>query len=407
VADLQWDNLIIEGRAAPPPIDEARFRAWMQDRPIFVSSTMDDEMSPARSALRTAIRSWGAEPVMWEEITPRDQGPRDAYLEGVDRSQIVLLLLGKRYGVSDESGYSPTHQEARRAAQQGILRLLWEPAGISGGERDGRLNDWLRSLYNEVSAGKYADPQDLVSQLERRLREVASAQESVWVKLGPVVFPGQVAWRTSRGSAVFEVTTSVREGAVRRTLAAAGQFSNRVRLDRLTWGVESHEVDVETSDVRSVAASEDVATLSCVPPRNRGGGWSLGGVNYVDQSGRTFGPAAQAELWAARALFGTGSAGPPGRDTFDLMQSMTAPDGPVLPDLLQRHRAQGWLAEGLTRLYLVEGLIPRFGGHFDRLEVGPATAAGVRVLASFVPETLRPETGTIRGTVPLGIPRAA
>jgi len=400
--DLQWDNLIIERRTAPPPIDEARFGAWMQDRPVFVSSTMDDEMTPARTALRAALRSWGGEPVMWEEITPRDQGPRDAYLAGADRSDVFVLLLGKRYGVTDDTGYSPTHQEARRATERGILRLLWEPAGIAGSERDGRLNDWLRSLHNEVSAGRYADPQDLVTQLERRLREVASAQEAVWVKLGPLVFPGKVARRTSGGSTTFEVTTSVRDGAIRRALAEAGQFSGRTRLDRLTWGMESHEVDVESADVRSVAASEDEVTLRCRPPRNRGGGWSMGGVTYVDQSGRTIGPGAQAELWAARALFG---GAPPERGAFDFVHSMTAPDGPDLPGLLRQHGTQGWLAEGLARLYLVEGLLSHFGGHFDRLEVGPATAGGVRVLAAFVPDTSQSESAAIRGTATLGNPR--
>lgn len=54
---------------------------------------------------------------MWEETTPRDQGPRDAYLEGADRSQIFLLPHGMRYGVSDESGFSPPHQETSRAAE--------------------------------------------------------------------------------------------------------------------------------------------------------------------------------------------------------------------------------------------------------------------------------------------------
>ena len=55
---------------------------------------------------------------MWEEITPRDEGPQRAYLSGVDRSSVFLLILGSRYGVTDQTGYSPTHQEGNRAAER-------------------------------------------------------------------------------------------------------------------------------------------------------------------------------------------------------------------------------------------------------------------------------------------------
>lgn len=64
---------------------------------------------------------------------------------------------------------------------------------------------------------------------------------------------------------------------------------------------------------------------------------------------------------------------------------MLEPKGPSLAEVLAREGAQGWLAEVLIRLYLVEGLLTRFGGHFKRLEVGPATSTGVRIDIRFVP----------------------
>ena len=400
MSDPQWDHLIVEQRTAPPLLDAERFRSWMLGRPNFVSSVMDDEMAPAREAARVTIRRLGGEPVMWEEMTPRDQRAQDAYLDGVDRSLVFVLLLGKRYGVSDSSGYSPTHQEANRAAERGILRLLWEPAGLSPAERDGRLNDWLRSLYNEVSGGKYTGPEDLDVQLERRLHEIASAQERLWMKLGPLVFPGTVRRRSSGRDLVLEVTTRVRDGALRRALADAARPAHGLRLDRLTWAMDSQPVDRVETEVRSVAASEDEVLLVCQQSGSswRSGGNPLGGATYTDQTGRRFGPAAQAELWARQALFGEDAA--PG-GSADLVHVFTAPGGPTLTDVLNRHRAQGWLAEGLVRLYLVEGLIARLGGHLDRLQVGPATASSVRISAAFTPESLRPERASIDGIVPL------
>ena len=82
-------------------------------------------------------------PSCGEEITPRDEGPQRAYLTGVDRSSVFLLILGSRYIITDQTGYSPTHQEGNRAAEQRIPRLLFELASLKDSERDGRLNDWL------------------------------------------------------------------------------------------------------------------------------------------------------------------------------------------------------------------------------------------------------------------------
>jgi hypothetical protein len=39
---------------------------------------MDQEMTPYRNAVRAHLHAIGASPVMWEEITPRDEGPQRA-----------------------------------------------------------------------------------------------------------------------------------------------------------------------------------------------------------------------------------------------------------------------------------------------------------------------------------------
>src|SRR5438552_15699414 len=118
-----WTDLIIERSAHPAPLSDERYRAWMAGRPIFVSSLMDPEMAPFREAVRAHLHTMGATLVMWEEITPRDEGPQRGYLGGVDRSTVFLLILGSRYVVADNSGYSPTHQKGNRAAEIRIPRL--------------------------------------------------------------------------------------------------------------------------------------------------------------------------------------------------------------------------------------------------------------------------------------------
>lgn len=396
MAAVQWDNLIIDRRAVPKALSDQQFREWMTGRPIFISSVMDDEMNPARAALRGWIYEWGGEPVMWEEITPRDQSAQNAYLTGVERSDVFVLLLGSRYGIADSTGYSPTHKEANRAKERGITRLLFEPAGLAASSRAGMANDWLRSLYSEVSAGKYFDTDDLVGQLERRLREFASAQETPWIRLGSILVSGTVGRRSSQSGTQFFVKSTVREPAVRHKLSELSAWRSRVQMDRLTWGTETYPVEMSESEVQTSITSEGEVTLICRLATNRADSPMHVGLN--DANGRSVGAAEQAAIWARRALFGEESRP---RDAADLLHSFTAPDGLTLPQVLSKHQAQGWLAEGLVRLYLIEGLIAKYGGHFEHLDVSPSTAASVRVEALFRLNDFGSSPVEIVGSVPL------
>lgn len=382
-AESTWDSLVVEDATHPAPLSDERFRDWMAGRRIFVSSTMDAEMSPHREAARAYIHRMGATPVMWEEITPRDEGPQRAYLSGVDRSSVFLLLLGSRYGVTDASGYSPTHQEGNRAAERRIPRLLFTLASVKDADRDGRLNDWLRSLYTELAGGSFASGDDLVAQLDARLREMAAQSERVWIKLGNLVFPGAVASRfEGTGGGEFVVTARVRAGGVRRALLDYGQpFGPRSRAGRLTWAVNSFPVQVQSVAVETEYTGEDVVKVTCRTPQNWHGGTDSHYAMLASYGSVT--AAEMASMWARRAILGQEVEGRR-RGAFDLAGSFSEPDVMTLPEVLRAHDAGGWLAEGLTRLYAVEEVSRRYGGHFENLEVGPAVATGVRIWGRFI-----------------------
>lgn len=396
MAAPQWTNLIIDRRAAPRRLTDEQFQEWMAGRPIFVSSVMDKEMNPARDAVRAWIHQWGGEPVMWEEIVPRDQRSQYAYLDGVDRSNVFVLLLGSRYGVADDSGASPTHKEGTRAKERGVTRLLFTPADLASSDRDVKVNDWLGSLYNEVSAAKYANPDDLTRQLGQRLRELASAQETPWVKVGPIIVPGSVRQRTSKGETEFVVTAAVKDPTARRALSGLGGWQSRGQVDRLTWGTETFPVDVSDVEIQTTATSEGNVTLTCRLARNRNDNPMH--IGLTAGFGRTIGAGEQAVAWARRAILGEEVGR---RDATDLLHSMTAPDGPTLPQVLAAHGAREWLAEGLVRLYLIEGLVTKYGGHFERLDVGPAAATTVRVAAVFRLNDFQGSSVVIEDAVPL------
>lgn len=389
-----WEDLVIEGRSAPPRLSDDQFAEWVRGRPIFVSSPIDEEMTPNREAVRARLESLGAEPVMWEAITPQDRRPESAYLEGVDRSHLFVLLAGKRYGVSDSSGYSATHKEAMRAEERGTPRLLFERARLLPADRDGKLNDWLKSMYVGVSGATYPDPPGLEERLEDRLRDIAASQESTWVKLGRFVFPGQVGRRSGTGGSEYTARALLLDGVARHY--ANELVSSRYRgTNLLTWGTTSEQVNVTAVDIETVATSRDsmVIRMSGV---ESGGPLRTVAFGTISSGGRTADAAEQVTGFAEMAFFGAD----PGKwDRF--MRAVFGPSGPTLPQVLATTRAESWLAEGLVRLFIVENLLGRFGGYFTRLDVGPATGKSIRLGCQFIPGGQRPETITIAGAVPL------
>jgi hypothetical protein len=392
MGNAEWKDLLLERRLAPEPLSDGEFTAWMRRRPVFISSTMDEPMVPYRDAARAAITELGAEAVLWEGITPRDQRAEDAFLEGVDRSSLLILLVGRRYGIADETGYSASHKEVIRAGERGISRLLFEVGEVQPNERDGRLNDWLRSLYSEVSTGSAADEIQLRTMIGSRLRELAASQERTWIKLGRLVFPGQVARATGRSGSSLTVTASVREPAIRRQLGDVVGAPYRAG-DRLTWASTTEAIEVRQVEIRTTTASRDDVTITCEGP---GGRSLMGTILYgtVSAGGRSYGTADQVAAWVEERVLGRKNASLP-----DIIRGFFGDDEPSLPHVLETNAASGWLAEGLSRLFVVEGVLEKYGGYFDTLEVGPAIATGIRLNLAHV--SGNDDVARVTGIIPL------
>lgn len=93
---------------------------------VFVSSLIVG-MEDFREAAVSAIRSLGHEPIVAEQFSAEPNSPRIACLSGVRDSQLVVLILGERYGAVLPSGISATHEEYREAKdQKPILAFVQE-----------------------------------------------------------------------------------------------------------------------------------------------------------------------------------------------------------------------------------------------------------------------------------------
>jgi len=388
--DDRWRNLTIERAIAPIPVSDDEFRSWMHDRSIFVSAVMDDQMRTYRARVREGLLSWGARAEMWEQFAPQDLGPQRAYLDGVDRSSVFLLLLGSRYGVVDDTGYSPTHKENNRASDRHITRLLFVEASATPSDRDGRLNDWLNSLYVGISGVQFQSPEELWKRIESSLRELAAEDQQFWIKLGDFVFPGEVEQKRTREGVQITISARVKTVELRNALLLLSGDRSSVDIGRLTWSNYSLKVRVEQVESTSTRSGHDTIKITC---GNRDD-------SYAPTEWTPVGQGDAIKVWVRWAFFGEA----PDNANADLQTMFTSPKSDPLPSVLKSVKASGWLASGLSRLYMVEEVARRYDGQFDMLQIGPATARGISVSGQFHTkgwsnsETV-PVTGAVRLSV--------
>ena len=81
---------------------------------VFISSVIAG-MGDHRAAAREAAESLGYTVIAAEDFGASPSSPQQVCLEGVRDADVVVLLLGARYGTPQRSGLSPTHEEYREA----------------------------------------------------------------------------------------------------------------------------------------------------------------------------------------------------------------------------------------------------------------------------------------------------
>jgi hypothetical protein len=81
---------------------------------VFISSVISG-MQDHRAAVREAAESLGHAVIAAEDFSASPNSSQQVCLAGIRDADIVVLLLGARYGSPQASGLSPTHEEYREA----------------------------------------------------------------------------------------------------------------------------------------------------------------------------------------------------------------------------------------------------------------------------------------------------
>jgi hypothetical protein len=119
---------------------------------VFISSVIVG-LEDHRAAAREAAESLGHTVVAAEDFGASPDSPQQVCLAGVREADVVLLLLGERYGTPQRSGLSPTHEEYHEARGSKPV-LVFVQSGITPEEDEAKLieevSGWEGAPYRET-----------------------------------------------------------------------------------------------------------------------------------------------------------------------------------------------------------------------------------------------------------------
>lgn len=145
---------------------------------VFVSSIVGG-YEEYRTAAQDAIKALDHEAVLMERTHPSSPAPsRGECLREIEDSDVVVLLLGSRYGTPEKSGKSPTHEEFEHARGVGKPILVFVEDVV---DRDVAQSDFLAEISGWEDGyfrTKYSAPITLVTEIVKALTALATQAEA-------------------------------------------------------------------------------------------------------------------------------------------------------------------------------------------------------------------------------------
>jgi hypothetical protein len=267
---------------------------------IFVSSLISG-FEEERAAARSAIATLRHEPVMAEDFNAQPNSPQIACLQGLRTADLVVLILGDRYGQPQASGLSATHEEYREAkGGKPILAFVQEGKTPEPAQQEfiREVQDWEGGFFRQ----SFTDAENLRTLLTRALHdyELTSVQAPVDIdELKSVAenrLPNQSRnYQSGRGATVcMSIVGGPRQQIIRAAaieerdfadkLQQAAQFGS-IRLFETSLGterlIEGDALVLRQEDGASISIDE-AANMLLLSPLNRRD--SRGRYNYAEAS---------------------------------------------------------------------------------------------------------------------------
>jgi hypothetical protein len=147
---------------------------------VFISSLIGG-FERERAAARRAVSTLRHEPVMAEDFGAQPSSPQVACLNGLRGSDIVVLILGERYGsIPAGSTISATHQEYREArGTKPVIAFVQQ--GVTPEPEQAAFIDEVQAWEGGLFRGGFTTPDGLQDGITRALHDYTLS-----VAVGPV-----------------------------------------------------------------------------------------------------------------------------------------------------------------------------------------------------------------------------
>lgn len=118
---------------------------------VFISSVIGG-FEQMRAAAAGAVQDLGHAIIRAEDFGASAASPRIACLAGVRAADVVILLLGQRYGEVQDRDISPTHEEFREAKGRRAILAFIQSGVVREAQQDEfvrEVQDWVEGVYTE------------------------------------------------------------------------------------------------------------------------------------------------------------------------------------------------------------------------------------------------------------------
>jgi ATP-dependent DNA helicase RecG len=151
-------------------------------RVIFVSS-VQSEFAKERAAIRDFVRGDALlgkhfDVFLFEDQPAQSRGPVQLYTEEVERCDVYLVVIGRRYGFEDKEGVSATEREFDRAVARRKHRIAFVKADTDK-DREPKEASFLKKLEDQIKRSKFAAVGDLTGQVYASLIYILEQERAV------------------------------------------------------------------------------------------------------------------------------------------------------------------------------------------------------------------------------------
>lgn len=152
---------------------------------VFISG-VQKELAEERQAVRSFILD---DPLLgryfsvflFEDSPACNSSSEELFLEEIDSSVIYIGIFGNSYGSTDDSGYSPTEKEYRRASELGKYRTVFVK-GNDDATRDPRMQNLIYLSERDLVRRRFFSIPELITQVYSSLITFLTDQKYIRTK---------------------------------------------------------------------------------------------------------------------------------------------------------------------------------------------------------------------------------